>query len=149
MSWVRRIFIILIWPFADSFLNIFANIFLLQFGREVAILATVIVKTIINITFFNLLNKEKELQEKITRKATDLLKLKIKVQKWEHGKILAALFIFTISGPAMVGVPFVWLLGISKKSAYLLIFFGSAINSIFWVGGVYNTFWIVVKEIIK
>ncbi|OGY15989.1 MAG: hypothetical protein A3H88_00470 [Candidatus Blackburnbacteria bacterium RIFCSPLOWO2_02_FULL_44_9] len=149
MPWFRRSITIAFWPFTDSLLTVLSNAILLKFGAETAVAATIILMTFLNLFLFGLLNKEKEFQEKITQKMSKFLEWSKKAKSIKYGGVIASLFVFTISGPAMAGVPFLWILGIKKHKAYALIIIGSTINSLLWVGGIYNNFWIFIKSFLN
>lgn len=145
-KWARRVFTISFWPVADSLLTIFSNAMLLKFGVKTAVIASVFAMAGLNLLLFNLLNKEKILQDRISKSTSKIFKLKTKIENLEIGKALACFAVFVISGPAMAGVPLLWLLKIKKKTVYNIIFLGSIVNSILWVGGVWNIFWFLVKR---
>lgn len=147
-TWLRRTLTILFWPLIDTILTIFSNAVLLKFGVKTSILSTIILMTILNLGLFRLLSMEKEIQEWVGEKSQQLNFWKKKIKNMEYGKTLVILGVYTISGPAMAGVPLIWILGVKGKLAYTLIVIGSVLNSFVWVGGVYNLFWYLVKDII-
>lgn len=146
MKWIRRIFTISFWPAADTLLTVFSNAVLLKFGVKWAVGVTIFAMAGVNLFLFDLLNKEKGLQDRISKSTSKIFKLKTKIENLEIGKALACFAVFVISGPAMAGVPLLWLLKIKKKTAYNVIFAGSVVNSILWVGGVWNLFWYLIKR---
>lgn len=145
---LRRTLTILAWPTIDTILTVFSNVVLLHFGVKIAVLATIIAMIILNSTLFYLLSIEVEIQKWILRRTGAIAFWQKKIKGLEYGRTGAILAVYTISGPAMAGVPLLWLLGVKKKTAYILIFIGSILNSIVWVGGVYATFWYFAKDLI-
>jgi hypothetical protein len=145
---LRRVITIAAWPFIDTALTIFSNLILLHWGVRLAIVATAVVMTTLNLLLFHLLSLEKPIQEWVTKKSRRISFLQKKIKSLEYGKTTVILLVFTISGPAMAGVPLLWLLGVKGRTAAVLIILGSTINSLLWVGGVYNIFWIVARDLI-
>lgn len=149
MNWVRRLFTIVFWPSIDIIVAIFANYMLIRFDSRTAVLATGAVAVSLNIVLLHLLYLERDLQTWVHQRAKKVLALERKVQAVEHGKNLAVLTVYMISGPAMAGAPLIWLLGIKGVRAYTLVIIGVALNSLFWVLGVYNIFWVLVRELVS
>lgn len=129
-------------------MTVFSNAVLLHYGVKTAVVSTTLVMIVLNMMLFYLLSLEKELQDFIDRHSKNLKFLHNTVRKLEWGKTAAILLVYTVSGPAMAGVPLMWILGVRGKKAYILIVIGVTINSILWVGGVYNFFWIIVHDVI-
>lgn len=142
----RRTITITAWPLIDTILTIFSNLVLLHWGVRLAIVATAVVMTTLNLLLFYLLSLEKPVQEWVAKKSEKISLLQKKVKSARYGKTIVILLVFTVSGPAMAGVPLLWLLGIKGRNAVLLIALGSTINSLLWVGGIYNIFWIIARD---
>ena len=143
-TFFRRLLLISTWPLIDFTVAVISNFFLLRFGFWTAVWLTIVLNTIVNILFLRLLYLEKEWVKKRTRK--------ISFSKYEHisntyGKTTAVLLAYLASGPAMVGVPLIWLFGIPRKRGYILAFIGVCLNTLVWVGGVYNLLWTLLRDI--
>lgn len=148
VNWLRRTLTIAFWPFIDSIMTVFSNAILLHYGTKAAVLSTIVVMTLLNFLLFYLLSLEKELQGFIEKQSRKVKFLHKKVGKLEWGKTATILIVYTLSGPAMAGVPLMWVLGMRGKKAYWLIVIGVTMNSILWVGGIYHFFWILVHDVI-
>jgi Flp pilus assembly protein TadB len=120
---------------------------LVRFGAKTAFLATAIAALFLNLVFLHLLYLERDLQRWVQRRAKRLLFLEQKLQAVEHGKNLAVLTVYLVSGPAMAGAPLIWLLGIKGIRAYVLVIFGTFLNSLVWVMGIYNSLWFLIREV--
>lgn len=146
---VRRIFIFGFWPLIDFVITVLANVTLVNFGVGRAILTTVFVGTVLNVIFLKLLSFEKELVTWVNNQAKRVVFVKLEKTSVHIGKSLAVILAYAISGPAMVGAPLIWLLNLRGRRAYLLAMAGVTVNSIIWVGGFYNLFWVLVKTALK
>lgn len=102
----------------------------------------------LNFMLFYLLSLENELQNWIGKQTKKITSWRQKIQKFSIGESALILIVYTLSGPAMAGVPLLWVLGIKGKKAYFYITIGVVINSILWVGGVYHLFWILAYDAI-
>ncbi|MDO8503599.1 MAG: hypothetical protein Q7S60_02820 [bacterium] len=139
----RRVLTIGIWPLLDWVVTAFANFSLVYFrGAEVGLLksifSTAAIAAILNIGYLYLLGREKWIPEKLSAQAEKFLELQSRIPFLDRWKSLAILAVYAVSGPAAAGTPLLWLLGFKGKKAYLLATIGVTINSIIWVGGVYN-----------
>lgn len=149
LSFSRRLLTIIFWPSIDIIVAFFANILLVKFEPDRAVIFTTLLAMVLNLIFLHLLYLEKDLQSWVHKRAGKILYLEKKFQAVEHGKNLAILTVYLISGPAMAGAPLIWLLGIKGLRAYTLVIIGVALNSLFWVLGVYNIFWVLVREVLQ
>lgn len=143
---LRRTLLISFWPITDFIVTVLANVLLVNAGVVRAVATTTIIGSLFNIIFIWLLGFEKELYGVILRKTKGIVRFQNLSAK--IGKTFAVLAAYTISGPAMLGAPLIWLLGIRGRRAYMLAVAGITINSIFWVGGVYHLFWVLVRAAI-
>lgn len=144
----RRILTFLFWPSIDFFVTFFANVMLIKFSAPTAALWTGVSAVFLNLIFLHLLYLEKDLQFWVHKRAKKILAIEKKFQKLEHGKNLAVLSVYAISGPAMAGAPLIWLLGIRGFQAYALVLVGTLINSLIWVLGVYNLLWLIARQMV-
>lgn len=148
MASLRRFVTIAFWPSIDIIVTFFANFMLVRFNAMTAAFSTALLAMSLNFAFLHLLFLEKELQAWVNSRARRLLSLGNEVQKnFEVGKFFTVIVIYAVSGPAMVGAPLIWLLGIKGLRAYSLIVLGTLLNSLIWVGGIYNAFWLLIREI--
>lgn len=147
MDWVRRLFTLVFWPSIDIIVALFANFMLVRSSATTAALATGVAAMSLNLIFLHLLYLEKDLQRWVHKRAKRILFLEQKFQAVEHGKNLAVLTVYLVSGPAMAGAPLIWLLGIRGIRAYTLVILGTLLNSLIWVLGIYNIFWLLIREI--
>lgn len=139
----RRALTVGLWPFIDFVVTGFANFSLVYFrGTEVgllkAIFSTAAVAAILNISYLYLLAREKWIPDKLAQQTEKFLELQSRIPFLDRWKSLGILAVYTVSGPAMAGAPLLWLLGFKGRKAYTLAAVGVTINSIVWVGGVYN-----------
>ncbi len=148
MQWFRRSATIAFWPFIDSIMTVFSNTILLRYGVKMAVITTIILMLALNFMLFYLLSLENELQNWIGKQTKKITSWRQKIQKFSIGESALILIVYTLSGPAMAGVPLLWVLGIKGKKAYFYITIGVVINSILWVGGVYHLFWILAYDAI-
>jgi hypothetical protein len=121
---------------------------LVHFDAFVAIPATAALTITLNLFFFYLLSFEEELPSLFKPVLSKIQLWEQRIPGLDKGKALAILAVYTISGPAMIGAPLIWLLQIRGKRAYTLIILGAILNAIVWVGGVYNILWLLVRELI-
>lgn len=149
LSLSRRLLTIVFWPSIDIIVAFFANFMIIRSSPTTAVITTGAVAMSLNIIFLHLLFLEKDLQSWVHKRAGKILSLEKKFQAIEHGKNLAVLTVYLVSGPAMAGAPLIWLLGIKGLRAYALVIIGVALNSLFWVLGVYNIFWVLVREVLQ
>lgn len=149
LSFSRRLLTIVFWPSIDIIVAFFANFMIIRSSPATAVITTGVVAMSLNIIFLHLLFLEKDLQKWVHKRAGKILALEKKFQAVEHGKNLAVLTVYLVSGPAMAGAPLIWLLGIRGLRAYALVIIGVALNSLFWVLGVYNIFWVLVREVLQ
>lgn len=147
LSFSRRLLTLVFWPSIDIIVAFFANVLLVKFEPARAVIFTTLLAMVLNLVFLHLLYLEKDLQSWVHKRAGKILSLEKKFQAIEHGKNLAVLSVYLISGPAMAGAPLIWLLGIKGLRAYALLIIGVALNSLFWILGVYNIFWVLVREV--
>lgn len=139
----RRVLTVSIWPFIDWVVTAFANFSLVYFrGTEVGLLksifSTAAIAAVLNIGYLYLLGREKWIPEKLSAQAEKFLELQSRIPFLDRWKSLGILAVYTVSGPAMAGAPLLWLLGFKGRKAYTLAIIGVTLNSIIWVGGVYN-----------
>lgn len=149
LAWFRRLATVIFWPSIDIVVAFFANYMLVRFDSTTAVLATGVAAMFLNLILLHLLYLEKDLQRWVHKRARRILFLEQKFQAVEHGKNMAVLTVYLVSGPAMAGAPLIWLLGIKGLRAYTLVIIGVALNSLFWVLGVYNIFWVLVRELVS
>lgn len=142
---VRRTLLISFWPVMDFVLTVLANILIVNTGVIRAVLTMIVVSSIFNVTFLYLLSLETELSRWVH---AQIALHKFKSLSVKIGKAAAVTLVYIISGPAMVGAPLIWLLGIRGRKAYILAIIGVTLNTILWVGGFYHLFWILVKTAI-
>lgn len=147
LSWFRRLATIVFWPSIDIVVAFFANYMLVRFDSTTAVLATGVAAMSLNLVLLHLLYLEKDLQRWVHKRAKRILFLEQKFQAVEHGKNLAVLTVYLVSGPAMAGAPLIWLLGIKGIRAYTLVILGTFLNSLVWVLGIYSFFWVLVREV--
>ncbi|MBI2591047.1 MAG: hypothetical protein HYW33_04255 [Candidatus Blackburnbacteria bacterium] len=129
-------------------MTVFSNTILLRYGVKMAVITTIILMLALNFMLFYLLSLENELQNWIGKQTKKITSWRQKIQKFSIGESALILIVYTLSGPAMAGVPLLWVLGIKGKKAYFYITIGVVINSILWVGGVYHLFWILAYDAI-
>ncbi|MBI2594866.1 MAG: hypothetical protein HYW38_01230 [Candidatus Colwellbacteria bacterium] len=129
----------------DFILTVIANVILVHMGVVKAIVVMIVLTSTFNIIFLHLLGMEKEFSSWVKKQTKKWTIVKLEKLSAKVGKSLAILIAYIISGPAMVGAPLIWLLGVRGKRAYLLAIAGVTLNTIFWVGGFYNLFWTLVK----
>ncbi len=146
---LRRTLVIGLWPFTDFIVTVVANVMLVNSGVVRAIVVTTIVGTLLNVLFLHLLSFEHELIDWVQKQTNKLLFVRLHKVSLKVGKTFAVLLAYAVSGPAMVGAPIIWFLGIRGRKAYLLATLGITINSIIWVGGIYHLFWTLVKTVIS
>lgn len=149
MQWFRRSATIAFWPFIDSIMTVFSNTILLRYGVKTAVITTIILMIVLNFMLFYLLSLEHELQNWIGKQTKKINYWRQKIRKFSIGESALILIVYTLSGPAMAGVPLLWVLGVKGKKAYFYITIGVIINSILWVGGVYHLFWILAYDAIR
>ncbi|MBI4028755.1 MAG: hypothetical protein HY376_00080 [Candidatus Blackburnbacteria bacterium] len=149
MQWFRRSATIAFWPLIDSIMTVFSNIILLRYGVKTAVSSTIILMFVLNATLFYLLSLEHELQSWIDKQSKNINSWRKTTQRFNVGESALILIVYTLSGPAMAGVPLLWVLGVKGKKAYFYIAVGVIINSILWVGGIYHIFWILAHEAIS
>jgi len=142
---IRRLVTIGFWPIIDLCVTVFANIMLVKFGVVRATIGTALLNVSLNTGFLYLLHLERQIPAWAAAQARNITLLRpqnLNIEWWRDFAVLAA---YAISGPAMVGVPGIWLLGIRGRRAYLLATTGAVLNTALWVGGVYNLFWQLVR----
>lgn len=142
---LRRTLLISFWPIMDFVLTVLANILIVNTGVIRAVLTMIIVSSIFNVIFLYLLSLEIELSRWVH---AQIALSKFKGVSVKIGKAATVILAYVISGPAMVGAPLIWLLGIRGRKAYTLAIIGVTLNTILWVGGFYHLFWILVKTAI-
>lgn len=147
-GFLRRAFVMGFWPLTDFIVTILANVLLVNSGVVRAIVVTAIIASLFNILFLHLLNYEKDLYSWVAKSTQKVGFVRLKKLSIKVGKTFAVLLAYVISGPAMVGAPLIWLLGVRGKKAYMLAILGVTLNSIIWVGGFYHLFWTLVKTVI-
>lgn len=146
-GFLRRTVLIGFWPLADFIVTIFANVLLVNTGVIRSVIATSIFASALNVLFLYLLNYEKGLYDIVVKTSKKVGFLKLQKLSAKIGKTLAILLVYLVSGPAMVGAPLIWLLGIRGRKAYMLAILGVTLNSIIWVGGFYHLFWTLVRTV--
>lgn len=150
----RRVLTVALWPFIDWIVTIFANLSLVYFretelGLLKSIFSTAAIATVLNIGYLYLLGREKWIPEKLSAQAEKFLELERRIPFLDRWKSLGILAVYTVSGPAMAGAPLLWLLGFKGRKAYTLAIIGVTINSIIWVGGVYNVIQQLLLSLIR
>ncbi|OGY09022.1 MAG: hypothetical protein A2782_00860 [Candidatus Blackburnbacteria bacterium RIFCSPHIGHO2_01_FULL_43_15b] len=130
-------------------MTVFSNTILLRYGVKTAVVSTIVLMFILNCALFYLLSLERELQSWINKQSKNIRTWQKNLQRFNVGESALILIVYTLSGPAMAGVPLLWVLGIKGKKAYFYITIGVTINSILWVGGVYHVFWILAYDAIS
>lgn len=141
----RRTALIGFWPMTDFIVTVFANILLVNSGVVRAIIGTTVLASILNILFLHLLSFEKDLYGWMVKSTGTVGFVRLQKMSVKVGKTFAVLIAYLVSGPAMVGAPLIWILGIRGRKAYTLAIIGVILNAIVWVGGFYNLFWVLVK----
>ena len=115
---LRRTLIVGFWPLTDFIVTILANILLVNAGVIRAIVITAIVASTLNVLFLYLLNFEKDLHKIVEKSAKKIGFVRFEKLSLKIGKTFAILIAYLVSGPAMVGAPLIWLLGVRGKKAY-------------------------------
>lgn len=144
----RRTLLISFWPITDFIITVLANVLIVNLGVIRAVIGTAIAASILNVVFLHLLSFEKELYSWVAKQKKGFAFLRFERLSVKIGKTFAVLIAYVVSGPAMVGAPVIWLLGIRSKKAYTLAILGVTLNSIIWVGGFYHLIWILIKTAI-
>lgn len=144
----RRIFTFALWPTIDFLLTLFSFSLLATFDAWVAVPVMAVAITILNLFFFHMLSLEKEIPSFFPNQRKTLKEWEKRIPGLDRGKNIALLAVYTISGPAMVGTPLLWLLGVRGKRAHAIILFGSFLNALLWTGGIFNLFWFLIKVLV-
>lgn len=145
---LRRIITITFWPLIDLVVTLFGNWMLVHSRVWVAILATAFVTMLFNFTLLYLLSFEKAVPRWFEKQIDKISGLHSFLSRMQVGEFVTILIVYVISGPAMAGAPLIWLLGIKGKRAASLVVIGVTLNSILWVGGVYNVLWLLIHEVV-
>ena len=153
--WVfgRRIVTVSLWPFIDWVVTIFANFMLFNYGKfplgvVLCVASTAILAAILNVGYLWLLYREKWIPYRVSGYTERVLRLHSRIPYISRWRTLAVFALYAVSGPAMLGAPLIWILGYSPRRGYTLAVVGVTINSILWVGGVYNAVWKLVTSLV-
>lgn len=144
-KYLRRVVTLALWPSIDIIVTIFSNFLILRFNTYVATTATILVMIVLNSALLYLLALELDLSDWIRAKTRRLERVRRLIRASALRRDLGILAVYTFSGPAMAGLPLIWLLRIRGIRAYVLVVIGTTLNGIFWVGAVYSNIWVILR----
>lgn len=146
--WLRRFSTVIFWPLVDSALTITSYFLIAKLGVVSAIIGIAILAISLNFFFLYLLSFEKEAQQWIAGQFGKIAFWQRRIPGLDRGAFLSVLLVYSLSGPAMLGAPLLWLLGIKGRKRVFLVVVGITLNSIIWVGGVHNAVWLLIERFI-
>lgn len=144
-KYLRRLVTLVLWPSIDIIVTIFSNFLILRYNTFVATTATILVMIVLNGALLYLLLLELDLSDWIRAKTRRLEGVRRLIRASALRRDLGILAVYTFSGPAMAGLPLIWLLRIRGIRAYALVVIGTTLNGIFWVGAVYSNIWVILR----
>lgn len=144
-KYLRRLVTLVLWPSIDIIVTIFSNFLILRYNTFVATTATILVMIVLNGALLYLLLLELDLSDWIRAKTRRLEGVRRLIRASALRRDLGILAVYTLSGPAMAGLPLIWLLRIRGIRAYALVVIGTTLNGIFWVGAVYSSIWAILR----
>jgi len=142
---LRRLVTLALWPSIDIIVTLFSNFLILRFNTVIATTATILLMIVLNSALLYLLALELELTAWIRAKTRRLERVRRLIRASALRRDLGILAVYTFSGPAMAGLPLIWLLRIRGIRAYALVVIGTTLNGIFWVGAIYSNIWTILR----